>query len=286
MTYYLGIDGGGTNTRCTLYDQEGTKIDTLTLPSIHFMKVSPKQMSDTLNEAKQYFKKTNHSIKVALGLGGYGANEDIRKLIETAVYSVFPSALIMNDAQLALHASLGQDDGIFLISGTGSIALYQKDKIQTRRGGFGYLIGDEGSAFWIGKKILERFTQEVDTRIPRTDLYEKMMTHLKLNSPQDIIKVIADQNDNYRNFLAQLSYTMKDCEGVEDIYTQAGHELARLANSFQYEKSTPLAIGGSVLQNNNIVRNSLIKNLNPDLAFINTPHEAEYAAYRLLKDSQ
>lgn len=289
MIYYLGIDGGGTHTRCSIYDQEGILIDILTLPSIHFMKVSPQQMIETLNEAKQYFEQkieSDQEIRVALGLGGYGANPDIRKLIENAVYTVYPKALIMNDAQLALHANLGQDDGIFLISGTGSIALYQKDTNQTRRGGFGYLIGDEGSAFWIGKKILEQFTQEADTRIPRTKLYDLMMTHLNLDSPQDIIKVIDDQNVHYRNFLAQLSYTMKDCSGVKDIYIQAGYELARLANSFQYEKNTPLAIGGSVLQNNKIVRDSLIKNLDPALTFINTPHEAEYAAYRLLKESQ
>lgn len=283
MIYYLGVDGGGTSTNFKLYNNEGQLMEEISLPSIHFMKATQEEMITTLKQSYDHFKKLNYepsNFKVVLGLGGYGANPDIRKIIEEATYEVYPQATLMNDAQLALISALNNEDGIFVISGTGSIALYQSEGQQTRSGGFGYLIGDEGSAFWIGKKIIERFTKESDNRIPQTELTPAILQYFKLDNPQQLIQVIANSKDNYRALLAELSGAMHNIESVQDIYKQAGIELAELANSFKtINNETPVAFGGSVLLKNQTVKQTAINHLNDNLVYTESNNEPEYTAY-------
>lgn len=71
-----------------------------------------------------------------------------------------------------MEGALDGENGIVIIAGTGSIALALKDNIVTRCGGWGSQLGDEGSAYWIAKKMLSIFCQEVDGRLEKTKLYE------------------------------------------------------------------------------------------------------------------
>ncbi len=282
MIHYLGVDGGGTSTNFKLYNEEGKLVESISLPSIHFMKVNKDEMIKILTQANEHFKSKNYTpsnFKIVMGLGGYGANQEIRTVIEYAVYKVFPQAKLMNDAQLALVSALSNKNGIFLISGTGSIALRQENGILTRCGGYGYLLGDEGSAFWIGKKILERFIKESDDRLPKTNLTPAVMEYFKISNPHELIQIIADKKDIYRELLAQLSGAMHAIDSIRDIYENAGMELALLANSFNPTENTPLAFGGSVLLKNEVVRSAVLKSLNSNLVFLESQNDPEYAAF-------
>lgn len=74
---------------------------------------------------------------------------------------------------------------------------------EERRGGFGYLISDEGSAFWIGKHILLLFTEEADGRQERTEVYDAIMAHYDLNDPYEIIALM--NKGSYRETVASLA---------------------------------------------------------------------------------
>ena len=283
MKYYLGVDAGGTHTRYTIFDTEGNQIESLERQSIHFMNVSYEKMLLELQEVRDVLETRDYSIDdmgVVFGLAGYGANAEVRKNIENQIYAVFPHAILMNDAMLAMTAALGKEDGVFVIAGTGSIAFRRLGCAEDRRGGFGYLVGDEGSAFWIGRKLLALFTKEADGRLPKTSLYTTIMEHFDLKTAYDIIAVVNENNSRYRNWVAELSGLCAQCdaEHVQNVYREAGLELAELANSFELNGATNIAFGGSVLLKNELVRNTLVQNLNKHYNIVNNNKPAEYAA--------
>jgi N-acetylglucosamine kinase-like BadF-type ATPase len=78
--------------------------------------------------------------------------------------------LVTHDGLIALSGALGGEDGIVAIAGTGSFVFGRRDGQTMRAGGWGYLFGDEGSAFWIAKQALRsalRFEEGwgVETRL-------------------------------------------------------------------------------------------------------------------------
>lgn len=65
--------------------------------------------------------------------------------------------LVLSDAQAAFLGALGHQSGVLILSGTGSIAIGRDERGQwARAGGLGPLLGDEGSAFWLGREWLRR----------------------------------------------------------------------------------------------------------------------------------
>lgn len=291
MSYYLGVDGGGTHTRFVIYNDKGNEIKKDLLESIHILKVGYEGIVSTLSKYANLLKDAGYNLndfKVAMGLAGYGNDPVIRKSIEEAVWSVFPGAFITNDADFARRAALNNRDGIYVISGTGSIAFKVDDGVQTRRGGFGYLLADEGSAYWIGKKVLALFTQEADGRTEKTSLYQTIMDKLGLQDPYGIIAIANSQKENYRNWVAEMAELTShclDCEHLKEAWIEAGVELANLANSFKSKNDTLLSYGGGVLLNNEIVRKSFLDNLDSNLLIVHPNTSVEYAAYLIYNNS-
>jgi N-acetylglucosamine kinase-like BadF-type ATPase len=97
--------------------------------------------------------------------------------------------LIVNDAVVAMVAVLGRLHGILVIGGTGSIVLGYNDHTgaTTRCGGWGHLLGDEGSGYMIGLEALRAIMKEFDGRGQATSLTPRMLAALELKSPTDLI---------------------------------------------------------------------------------------------------
>lgn len=284
----LGIDAGGTHTRFVLMDENGHIVHQDKRDSLHFMKVGFEGITKSLLTYVKSMEDLGYdpsTFKVAIGIAGYGQDQKIRSQIEEAIYQVFEEALIYNDAQFAHLSSLEGEDGVFVISGTGSIALFKENDVFHRSGGFGYLIDDAGSAFWIGKHIIQTFVEEVDGRKKRTELYDFLMDKLELNDAYEIVNLVFSQKDDYRNFIANLSMLTKDLklDALEKIYKKAGQALADLANAFKPKKKTPISIGGGVLLNNKTVLHSFKEHIDDNYHFTNPKQSVEYAAYILHK---
>lgn len=289
MKQYLGVDGGGTSTSFLLFDEEGNELHHYIAKSLHFMSVGFEKMKDGFKEVREYFTDLGYDVdnfEIVMGLGGYGSDPIIRQKIDEIVLDVFPQSLLMSDSQLATVSSLGGKPGVFLISGTGSIAMYYDGENFHRQGGFGYHIGDEGSGFWIGKQILSLFTKEVDNRRERSSVYKTIMKYYSLSSPYELIAVLNNESE-YRFTVASLAgvFANSEDEEVLGIFKQAGCELAAFANGFKVPKHTRIALGGSVLVKNKLVRESCISALNDGFDVFSSEHKVEYAAY-LIKHNQ
>lgn len=285
-----GIDAGGTQTRVLILDEEGKEILKFNHESIHYLRVGFEGIKTYFIEFKDIIMKHGidaETMFLAIGMAGYGEDEGIRKQISDAIYFSFPQAKIYNDAQFAHIAALKNKDGVYVISGTGSIALYKKGNLIRRSGGFGYLLDDGGSAYWIGKKILEEFVMQADGRHPQTALYKEIMQVLSLKDPYEIVNLASINKGEIRNFTASIAAKMATVDDpvLDIIYKEAGIKLAELANSFKLNEPTNVSIGGSVLLKNDIVRESFIDNLHQKLNYNEPIHEPEYAAYILKKVS-
>lgn len=290
MTHYLGVDAGGTHTRFLVFDAQGFCVHKITTGTIHFMQVGYDGMKERLEAVKIELESrfSLGSMAAVFGIAGYGADPVIRESIEKTVWSVFPAAIIMNDAKFAMISALSQKDGVYLISGTGSIAFRLHENKEERRGGFGYLLGDEGSAYWIGCRLLEVFTKEADGRLQRTDLYSRFIEHFQMNSPYEIIEQAKNAMDNRRNWVANISGLMSSLDSAHAIaiYREAGLSLAEMVNSFELNGTTPIALGGGVLLQNQIVRNTLIENLRVEYLLEENEDPVEYTAYLLFNKTK
>lgn len=110
-----------------------------------------------------------------------------------------------------------------VIAGTGSIALSLKNNKLTRCGGWGYQLGDEGSAYWIAKKMFHTFCKETDGRLEKTVLYDLVMKECHLDIDYDII-----------TFMNSLDRT-----SIE--YSANGRPLVTVEKSTQYADQVHLA---------------------------------------------
>lgn len=266
----IAIDVGGTKSRFALYDLDGRVLVGFETPSLHPLQVGYQEMAEGLRKAvNEIIAKSNEKIElISFGLAGYGQDSTVRKEIEKAIKDNFSEKhIIHNDVECALMASLHQADGIMLVAGTGSIGLRSLNHQTQRSGGWGYLIGDEGSAYWIGRSVLSHFSKMADGRLDKTELYDVVMDALVLDEASDIISTLY-KHPNHKQAIASLAKAANlACEKgdtyANNIFEDAAYELAQIVKSLAYESpsSIPVRCVGGVFEAGELVLNPLKKHL-------------------------
>lgn len=153
---YLGIDGGGTKTEFALADEGGNIIRRAVLgasnPNDVGITTTCEILRAGISEVCGEYQKNR--ISVYAGIAGGSSEENRRHIQDLLSRSGFAEVRSGNDAQNAVAASLGDKNGITVIMGTGSIAYAKQDGALYRIGGYGYLFGDEGSGFSLGRDAI------------------------------------------------------------------------------------------------------------------------------------
>jgi N-acetylglucosamine kinase-like BadF-type ATPase len=116
-------------------------------------------------------------------------------------------AIFFNDVEVGYYGALGFEPGINVVSGTGSIAIgFDESGKVARSGGFGpELEGDEGSGHYVGRRLLNQFTRQVDLRQERTMLYEALVEHFNLKKDIYLFGTLMDTGGLERDKMASLS---------------------------------------------------------------------------------
>jgi glucosamine kinase len=190
----VGVDGGASKTRVIVADGTGAELATVTGvasavrpgEAAHSAEVIAKLVGEALAACEM-----DGEMPSALCIGIAGVGRD-------AEYSAFEDAMskrnladelvVLPDAVIALNDAFHEEAGIVLIAGTGSMA-YGRGPSQkmARCGGWGPVCGDEGSGAWIGRRALSVITGSADGREPETGLLNAILTHLELESPDELI---------------------------------------------------------------------------------------------------
>jgi glucosamine kinase len=167
VSYYLGIDGGGTKTTCAVGDESHLLAAATTGPS-NIVRVGDVQARESLLQSVRQAcaaagitpAQVSHTC-----IGGSGAaRPELAAIVRGILAEVIPTPIeVVGDIQTSLEAAFDTGPGVIVIAGTGSIA-YGRDRQgrTARAGGWGFAIGDEGSAHWIGRAALNAVLRASD----------------------------------------------------------------------------------------------------------------------------
>lgn len=192
--HVIGIDAGGTKTVCQLADEQGGLVKETRGPGANLQSAGELQVEKVLHELMER-AIDNLGITpaaICLGIAGVDREEDSRVvwgILRRIGYKA--KLVIVNDALIALEAGVGDEPGVVIISGTGSIAYGRNAKRQAARaGGWGYVLGDEGSGYWIGRAALRAVLRESDRRGEPTALTPLLLSHFDVDKPSDLLHAV------------------------------------------------------------------------------------------------
>ncbi|NHN30269.1 N-acetylglucosamine kinase [Paenibacillus agricola] len=243
---FIGIDGGGTKTACMIGDGEGNVLGQCYGPSSNIKSSSWEIVQQVLwMLVQQVLDLSNSNEKqlqvVFLGLAGADRPEDKAQILAffEGKLPATVKVIVHNDAITALSARTWGEAGIVVISGTGSIAygFVPETSVSVRVGGWGYLLGDEGSGFAIGQQAMMAVLKQHDGRGAQTSLTGYILENLSLQNPNQLITYVYGQT-NMRMAIADLSRIVVQAAKEGDsvalaIIEMAVQELAQLALTVQ-----------------------------------------------------
>lgn len=264
----IGIDVGGTKTKAVLFDEQGRSVKDITLQSAHPMCATD---DDIITILKQCM--LDDQSPVVIGYAGYGKSEQMKEHISSLVHEALPDRIvvILGDIDTALYSTLQEKDGITLILGTGSIALYRKGETLERRGGWGYVLGDEGSGYAIGLAILKHFVKQADHRAEEDELYEAVMHHYHLDDPSQLISKVMDDGKTDRTGIASASVLSSTCAQlpvIQEILNEQADQVSEMLSSFGTLPETIVVTGGMI---HNTVYMDLLKQRIPQIRIAGHP---------------
>ena len=204
--YVIGLDGGGTKTTAQLADLNGrVALETQGGPS-NFQTLGVEEVAKSILDLVETCCRTvgcniSEIGSVVAGLAGAGRTIDQQRIaegIQSAAQSrgiYLRDLKIESDARIALESAFLGNPGIVLICGTGSIAFAKtrSGKI-LRAGGWGRVIGDEGSGYQIGRDALRAVTKAIDGRGKKTRMVKMVSSSFGLKHHEDIVRSVYRDN--------------------------------------------------------------------------------------------
>ncbi len=153
----IAIDAGGTKTDLLWAQPDGQVLSRAEGQGINIASKPPGVWDETLEDLLERAGVNRETVRVACaGAAGYTL-PDRRAMFERLLQEKLPQArvLVLPDYAIALEGATGGAPGVLVIAGTGSIACGRdREGRLMRAGGWGYLLGDEGSGFWIGREAV------------------------------------------------------------------------------------------------------------------------------------
>lgn len=173
--YYVGIDGGGTKSRLMAVDNAGTVFGPWFGSSTNISSNSREVVVQNIRELYQSFLSglpcgPEEVAALCIGSAGIDVPENVTRLSEIIREAgIACPILVVNDVEILLAGECQGSPGAVLISGTGSVAFGKNEAGLTHRtNGWGHLLGDEGSGYWIGQEAIRHCLRSVDQRSPPT----------------------------------------------------------------------------------------------------------------------
>ncbi len=169
VPYYLGIDGGGTKTTCAVGDDSHLIATATTGPS-NIVRVGEAQARESLRQSVRQACAAAGITPAQVSytcVGGSGAaRPELAAIARDSLAEILATPIeVVGDMQIALEAAFDTGPGVLVIAGTGSIAYGRDEQGRTARaGGWGFAIGDEGSAHWIGRAAVSAVLRASDPR--------------------------------------------------------------------------------------------------------------------------
>ena len=270
MTFFLGIDGGGTKTRCLLGDDTAV-LGTGTGSGCSILRVGEACARDSLAGAiheacVQAGVSPQQISRTCAGIAGAG-DDGIASRLQRLLIEVLGGAIeVIGDMEVALESAFDGGPGIIAIAGTGSIVFGRNDRGETARaGGWGRILCDEGSAHWIVVNAMHHALHSFD-RGEDSQLLKDFLAALDLQTPSDLA-AYAGGNPT-PEFAPLFPVIMAAAERgdwtARSVLRNAGRQLAGIAGifvgqHFEGSNEVPVATHGGVFSAGSIMRTAFVE---------------------------
>ncbi len=293
MRYYFGIDGGGTKSRIRLinehdtilYEAEGgttniyagdteaalQNLSTLVLKMLVGVNLSP----DAITGACISSAGLDRAHEKAL----FKEHMDSNVALSCPTY-------YCNDGESLLVGGLGGLEGICLIAGTGSLGIGRLENGKVvRAGGLGYMLGDEGSAFWLSHEAIKRILRSIEGRDLKTGMLDDLLDFYQFTTEKQFIGLL--HKDLRKSVIASSAaiiteHARRGDPLALDIIERGVLELSHLVRSVIVRlpeiSNRQIVFSGGVLEHDEFIKARLIENLHtgfPD--FRVTPRKSDAA---------
>lgn len=273
MKYVIGIDSGGTKTEAVAYDLKGNIIISNLTGFGNLLVDYTKGLANIQNSINMIFTELpqKNCELIVLGLAGIDSGNMRSKLHKDLV--VGETAIeFMNDGQLAHISLLRGSEGILLIAGTGSLALGMKDNKWFRVGGWGHLLGDEGSAYSIAIKAIQHVLKQEDEGMVFDYFSNFLLKNLEVNNVFEMTAKVYKMTKGDVANIAKLVSEISDKSIIaKSILIQTADEITATCltilkkmdlKTSHGNSPIQIAINGSVIEKNSTIKNKVIANLN------------------------
>jgi N-acetylglucosamine kinase-like BadF-type ATPase len=268
---FLGVDGGGTKTSYAVIDADALVRARHVGPSVSHLAHGFRRATDLLAQGvgailRQASLTPADLTYAFLGLPSYGEDSATTAQLDLMPARLLDSARYRcgNDMLCSWAGSLACADGISVIAGTGSIAYGEYAGRTARAGGWGEIIGDEGSAYWIAREGMNLFSRMSDGRVARGPLYDLVRTRVGIAVDLDLCAHVYGEGVSARSTFAAFAPLVHEAAQAGDsqateIFRRGADELVQCVRAVRRslqvpdEVRLPVSNTGGVFQNGGVM---------------------------------
>ena len=241
LRYLIGIDGGGTKTAICAACACDFLLSYTETSGTSWREHGPSGVAGKLKKSVDELIGEGQIAGIAIWLPCHGESIEGDQAVEQAIRKEFPGVPIYfsNDVEVGWAGSLALEPGINIVAGTGSIAFGKDIHGKTARGGgWSEFFSDEGSCYWMGRKVLELFSKQADGRIPKDALYEVVYRKFGLSDDFEIVDIVHERYIPSREKVASLQLLAKEAALLGSqcsisLYIEAAGELCLIITAIK-----------------------------------------------------
>jgi glucosamine kinase len=251
----LGIDAGASSTKWVLLDGDKTvALGKELAMDGHIYRASSKvRMKEVIKSIAQH-AVIEEVAAIYLGITGLVEDPTVQTEIMKIVNESFPKAKfrVATDLELAYRSHFETGEGILLYAGTGSICAHiTTDHKLIQIGGWGYLLGDEGAGYWIGREAIRESLLDIESGT-RTEFSQSILKSINCSNWGDIKSFVYS---NERSSIARIAILVNQlalqqnlvAQVILDQATQALLDLVKRMDK-KIDIQLPVAFAGGVSQ--------------------------------------
>lgn len=295
MNFLAGVDGGGTKTKVVCVTADGQPLDTRLFGPFNLNSIGEERFVGLLTEICAYLTSLGSCEALCIGSAGISNQNMVRLVSDAMTRHGIRNWKLVGDQEIALWGALDAQPGIALIAGTGSICFGRAaDGTTVRSGGWGHLIGDEGSGYALGRDALAAVAKAMDGWGPETKITALLADQLHLTTRQEIV-AYAYGGDKSR--IAALSRLVEEAAREQDavaleIIRKNAAQMAQLVGAVSRKLclgETKVAMLGGMLEHDTQLRKAFQKEMaavHPQITCVAPCHDAATGAVMMAKTMQ
>jgi len=281
-SFFIGVDSGGTKLEILITDEKKKVIHDGIYPSCHYSVHGAEKTSTALSQTildviKKKKLKISGCLGIAFGIAGARQDFDRAQLQRLFIKKIgIKNITVVTDAMNAITGAFEGRDGIILIAGTGSVLYGKHNGKMIRVGGWGRILGDQGSGFIIGREGLRQLVKEYDHR-PLTkneSVFSKLVKKEFGMKQENIVDMVFAQNfEIQRACVLVIKAAQKNDKPYKKIVIDAADDLLQQIGLYlklsSIRSKIDIAFIGSLIENKNILSDTLKKGVKRNFKNVN-----------------